>query len=119
VRSLVTYYTLFVMDLGSGRVQIVGSTPHPDEAFVLQVARAATDADDGCLRATRFLISDRDTSGALPFGRHWRPPRQGQRLQEEPNSWYAPPLEHTTSSTVQPSPLAMVTASIRPGPSWV
>jgi hypothetical protein len=42
-------------------VQILGSTPHPDEAFVLQVARAATDVDDGCLRGSRFLICDRDT----------------------------------------------------------
>jgi putative transposase len=65
VRGLVTYYTLFVIDLGSRRVQIVGSTLHPDEAFVLQVARAATDADDGCLRASRFLICDRDTKWSL------------------------------------------------------
>ena len=65
MRGLVTYYTLFVMDLGSRRVQIVGSTPHPDEAFVLQVTRAATDAADGCLRATRFLICDRDTKWSL------------------------------------------------------
>jgi putative transposase len=64
-RGLITYYTLFVIDLGSRRVQIVGSTPHPDEAFVLQVARAATDADDGWLRATRFLICDRDTKWSL------------------------------------------------------
>ena len=30
-RGLVTYYTVFVMDLASRRVQIVGSTPHPNE----------------------------------------------------------------------------------------
>jgi transposase InsO family protein len=60
-RGLVTYYTLFVIDLASRRVQIVGSTPHPDEGFVLQMARTATDADDGCLRGARFLICDRDT----------------------------------------------------------
>jgi hypothetical protein len=35
-----------VIDLASRRVQIVGSTPHPDEAFVLQMARTVTDADD-------------------------------------------------------------------------
>ena len=64
-RGLVTYYTLFVIDLGSRRLHIVGSTPHPDEAYVLQVARAATDADDGCLRASRFLICDRDTKWSL------------------------------------------------------
>ena len=60
-RGLVTYYTLFVIDLALRRVQIVGSTPHPDEGFVRQVARAATDADDGCLRGARFLICDGDT----------------------------------------------------------
>ena len=36
-RGLVTYYTVFVIDLASRRVQIVGSTPHPDEAFMRQV----------------------------------------------------------------------------------
>jgi hypothetical protein len=36
VRGLVTYYTMFVIELHSRRVSIVGSTPHPDEAFVLQ-----------------------------------------------------------------------------------
>jgi hypothetical protein len=60
-RGLVTYYTLFVIDLASRRVQIVGSTPHPDEAFVLQTARTVTDADDGRLRGARVLICDRDT----------------------------------------------------------
>ena len=64
-RGLVTYYTLFVLDLASRRVQIAGSTPHPDEAFVLQVARAATDADDGCLHAARLLICDRDTKWSM------------------------------------------------------
>jgi hypothetical protein len=39
VRGLVTYYTMFVIELHSRRVSIVGSTPHPDEAFVLQVVR--------------------------------------------------------------------------------
>jgi hypothetical protein len=39
VRGLVTYYTVCVMELHSRCVSIVGSTPHPDEAFMLQVAR--------------------------------------------------------------------------------
>ncbi len=30
--GLVTYYTLFVIELASRRVQIAGSTPYPDEA---------------------------------------------------------------------------------------
>jgi hypothetical protein len=36
VRGLVTYYTLFVIELHSRRVQIVGCTPHPDDAFMLR-----------------------------------------------------------------------------------
>jgi putative transposase len=66
-RRLVTYYTLFIMELASRRVQIVGSTPHPDEAFVLQAARAVMDADEGCLRGSRVLICDRDTKWSEAF----------------------------------------------------
>jgi hypothetical protein len=33
VRGLVTYYTLFVIELHSRRVSIVGSTPHPEQAI--------------------------------------------------------------------------------------
>ena len=40
-RGLVTYYTVFVIDLASRRVQIVGSTPHPDELFMRQVGAHA------------------------------------------------------------------------------
>jgi putative transposase len=60
VRGLVTYYTVFVIELHSRRVSIVGSTPHPDEAFMLQIVRRLTDASDGVLNGGRFLICDRD-----------------------------------------------------------
>jgi putative transposase len=60
VRGLVTYYTVFVIELQSRCVSIVGSTPHPDEAFMLQVVRQLTDAGDGVLDGRRFLICDRD-----------------------------------------------------------
>ena len=59
-RGLVTYYTVFVIDLASRRVQIVGSTPHPNELFMRQVSRALTASDDGLLRDHRMLICDRD-----------------------------------------------------------
>jgi putative transposase len=59
-RGLVTYYTLFVLDLKSRRVQIVGSTPNPDAAFMAQAARLLTDAVDGSLAGHRVLICDRD-----------------------------------------------------------
>ena len=58
-RGLTTYYTVFVIDLASRRVQIVGSTPHPDGLFMRQVSRALT-ATDGMLSAHRVLICDRD-----------------------------------------------------------
>src|SRR5262245_1387702 len=38
-RGLVTYYTVFVIDLASRRVQVLGSTPHPETLFMRQVVR--------------------------------------------------------------------------------
>ncbi len=60
-RGLVTYYTLFVIELGSRRVHIAGSTPNPDDAFMAQIARTLTDVVDGFLVGHRFLICDRDS----------------------------------------------------------
>lgn len=69
VRGLVTYYTAFVIDLESRRVHLVGSTPHPDDAFMGQVARVLTSADDGVLRGSRIFICDRDTKWSAAFRR--------------------------------------------------
>jgi putative transposase len=63
-RGLVTYYTVFAIDLASRRVQIVGSTPHPHDVFMQQVVRTMTAADDGLLIQHRVLICDRDTKGS-------------------------------------------------------
>jgi hypothetical protein len=41
-RGLVTYYTLFVIDLATRRVQVVGCTPPPDDTFVRHVGRTMT-----------------------------------------------------------------------------
>ncbi len=60
-KGLVTYYTLFVVDLKTRRVQIAGSAPHPGESFMAQVARNLTDIVDGLLKDHRLLICDRDT----------------------------------------------------------
>jgi putative transposase len=62
-RGLVTFYTAFVIELASRRVQILGSTPHPDEAFMRQVARTLTMADEGMCR---ILICDRDAKWSEP-----------------------------------------------------
>jgi putative transposase len=60
VRGLVTYYTLFVIELYSRRVHVLGSTTHPDEAFVIQTMRHLTGDAEGVLRRNRILICDRD-----------------------------------------------------------
>ena len=66
-RGLRTYYTLFVLDLKSRRVQIVGSTRNPDAAFMAQAARRLTDAVDGFLTGHRALICDRDGKWTAEF----------------------------------------------------
>ena len=59
-RGLVTFYTLFVIDLATRRVQLLGCTRHPDALFMEQIARALVFADDGALMRHRVLICDRD-----------------------------------------------------------
>ena len=62
-----THYVLFFLDLASRTVKIVGMTPHPSEAWMLQVVRNLTDPDEPFLRRTRFLIMDRDTKYSETF----------------------------------------------------
>jgi len=59
-QGLVTYYTVFVIDLASRRVQILGSTPHPDEPFMQQIVRTLTMAETSVVCAPSVLICDRD-----------------------------------------------------------
>jgi transposase InsO family protein len=58
-RGLVTYDTVFAIDLASRRVQIVASSPHPNDLFMRQVSRTLT-GPDGPLGDHRVLICDRD-----------------------------------------------------------
>jgi HTH-like domain len=60
VRGLITYYTVFVIELHSRRVHVLASTTHPDEAFVIESMRHLIDDLDGLLRGHRILICDRD-----------------------------------------------------------
>jgi transposase InsO family protein len=62
-RGLVTVYTVFVIHLASRRVQILGSTPHPDDAFMRQVGRTLTMAD---AETCRILVCDRDAKWSGP-----------------------------------------------------
>ena len=59
-RGLVTYYTVFVIDLASRRVEILGSTPHPEALFMQQIERTLTMAEGGAVHAPHVLICDRD-----------------------------------------------------------
>jgi transposase InsO family protein len=68
-RGLVTYSTLFVLDLRSRRVHVAGSTPTPDAGFMAQAARGLTDPLDGFLAGHRVLICDRDGKWTEGFRR--------------------------------------------------
>jgi putative transposase len=67
-RGLITYYTLFVIDLRSRRVHVAGSTPTPDAWLMAQAARRLTDAVDGFLASHQVPICDRDSkwTGGIP-----------------------------------------------------
>jgi len=66
-KGLVTYYLLFFMDLATRRVHFAGRTVHPDEEWLLQVARNRTDAEVGFLREKRYLLMDRDGKFSAGF----------------------------------------------------
>ena len=58
--GLVTYDVLFFVHLGSRKVHIAGVTPHPNQAWIMQIARNVTMAQWGFLSAGQYLIHDRD-----------------------------------------------------------
>jgi hypothetical protein len=58
--GLVTYYVLFCIPLGSRKVHVAGVTPHPHEAWMVQVARNVTMEEWGFVSAGQSLIHDRD-----------------------------------------------------------
>jgi hypothetical protein len=66
LKGLVTFYVLIVMELRTRRVEIAGVTTSPDSAWITQVARDLTNAEDGFLRDTTHVIMDRDTK-FIPF----------------------------------------------------
>src|SRR5438094_55300 len=58
--GLVTYYVLFFIHLGSRQVHVAGMTPHPNEAWMVQVARNLTMEEWGFLSPGQYLIHDWD-----------------------------------------------------------
>jgi hypothetical protein len=67
LKGLVTYYVLFFIEIGSRRVHLAGITPDPDDAWMMQVARNATMADDGFLCGSRYVLHDRDSKYSAAF----------------------------------------------------
>ena len=65
----VTYYVLFFIHLGSRKVHVAGVTPHPNEAWMVQVARNVTMEEWGLLSPGQYLIHDRDTKFCAAFQR--------------------------------------------------
>ena len=65
--GLVTYYVLFFIHLGSRKVQMAGVTPHPNEAWMVQVGRNMTMEEWGFLSSGQYLIHDRDTKFCAAF----------------------------------------------------
>ena len=52
-RGLVTYYVLFFLHLESRRVSVAGITRHPDQEWMDQIARSATQETWGYLHPCR------------------------------------------------------------------
>jgi transposase InsO family protein len=65
--GLVTYYVLFFIRLGTREIHVAGVTPHPDERWIVQVARNLTMEEWGFLSPGQYLIHDRDTKFCAAF----------------------------------------------------
>ncbi len=64
-RGLVTYYVLFFIHLESRRVSLAGITRHPDEPWMQQMARNATDEGWGFLDQRRYAMPPQDVADRL------------------------------------------------------
>jgi putative transposase len=65
--GLVTYYVLFFLHLGSREIHVAGITPHPNEAWMVQVAGNVTMEAWEFLAPGQYLIHDRDTKFCTAF----------------------------------------------------
>src|SRR5262249_52468591 len=65
-RGLVTSYVLF-LHLESRRVHIAGITRHPDQGWMEQIGRTATQDTWGYLHSCRYVLHDRDTKFCAAF----------------------------------------------------
>jgi transposase InsO family protein len=58
--GLVTYYVLFFIHLGSRKIPVAGTTPHPHAPWMRQIVRNVTMEEWGFLVPGQYLIHDRD-----------------------------------------------------------
>lgn len=58
--GLIRFFVLFVIDLKTRRVEIAGIIQQPEKEWMNQIARNLTDAEDGFLNGSRYLVHDRD-----------------------------------------------------------
>jgi transposase InsO family protein len=65
--GLVTFYVLFLMKLDTREVHLAGVTSHPDEVWMMQMARNLTMDEWGVLKPGQYLIHDRDTKYCAAF----------------------------------------------------
>src|SRR5262249_38509602 len=65
--GLTRFAVLFIIDLSTRRIQIAGIVQEPDGAWMSQISRNLTHADDGFLVGKRFLIHDRDPRFTVAF----------------------------------------------------
>jgi putative transposase len=59
-KGLIRYMVLFALELSTRKVEILGVTPDPNGVWMEQLARNATDFEQGILKDKKYLIHDRD-----------------------------------------------------------
>jgi hypothetical protein len=69
IKGLVTHYILFFIDLGTRQVKIAGITNHPNETWMLQMAKNITMDGESFYARTKYIIHDRDTKYCASFRR--------------------------------------------------
>jgi hypothetical protein len=65
--GLQRFIVLFFVELSTRRVQIAGISAQANGFWMNQIARNLTDAVDGLLNGTRYLIDDRDPLFTVEF----------------------------------------------------
>ena len=65
--NTIGYYVLFFIHLGSRKIHVAGVTPHPNEQWVVQMARNITMDAWGSLLPGQYLIHDRDGKDCPAF----------------------------------------------------